>query len=291
MRGEIAGLTENDIVHIETSVAPPGISAVQAAVDGLDRRVVIRLRDSTVLDTVAAPIATRAQSKLEFARIAPTGPMAQLSPISGDSMSANIPFVPLFHTAYSPMGYWVSGDPHRYAVTVGRLDGPVRLESDLAAVESTVREREELVQYAKWSYSAVARPLPLNVSMIPHSKPFFKGISVDWDGLVWVELHQDAVRLPLDTVGRPDLGRLRRSRLVQQELAPSHIWEEPTVYDLFAPDGEFVGRLRLPPRSTVIGSRNRRIWLLQRNEMDVVSLARYSVIPAEGAPSETYWRR
>jgi hypothetical protein len=52
---------------------------------------------------------------------------------------------------------------------------------------------------------------------------------------------------------------------------------EPVVFDVFAVTGEFLGTVRLPARATFAAARDDKLWLVQRDELDVPRVVRYRV--------------
>jgi hypothetical protein len=54
-------------------------------------------------------------------------------------------------------------------------------------------------------------------------------------------------------------------------------WREPTVYDVFEPDGRYVGRLRLPYAFIPIVFQGDDVWGIFRDDLDVEYVHRYRV--------------
>ena len=58
---------------------------------------------------------------------------------------------------------------------------------------------------------------------------------------------------------------------------PANLWDEPRVYDIFAPTGDFLGRLTVPERASYAASKGPFIWLVVRDDDDVPTVVRYRV--------------
>jgi hypothetical protein len=61
---------------------------------------------------------------------------------------------------------------------------------------------------------------------------------------------------------------------------------EPLVYDVFAPTGEFLGRIRLPARSSFGNARGNRLWLIATDDYEVPTLVRFRVEALTGNTTE-----
>jgi hypothetical protein len=180
------------------------------------------------------------------------------------------PLTPIFHSTFSPLGYYVSGASDRYAILVHRGPGSLlRIESDLPRVRASGEERDALAEGFRESMRRSGLSTEDRWS-VPESKPFFSGLEalrVDADGRIWARLHWAATVAPT-----PDDSTGRRE------------WLEPTVYDVFEPDGTFRGRVRLPDRSSYEAAMGDRVWLIVRDEDDVERLHAFRMTPRTTRP-------
>jgi hypothetical protein len=154
---------------------------------------------------------------------------SNISGSSKNSMSiSSVPFTAEAKWAFSPLGYFVGGVNDRYHITLFRPNAPLAIEREIepVAVQSAEAsaEKERLTRqfrgnFPGWSWNGAA---------IPGTKPPFKELFVGDDGRLWVELSQP---------GRP-----------QEADDPSDppVWKEPAVFDVFEPDGRYLGQVAAP---------------------------------------------
>lgn len=186
----------------------------------------------------------------------------------GTSMNS-VPFAPSRTWAFSPHGYFVWAVSDRYAVTLARPEGPLRIERDVARVPVDADERANHEEQITANMRRMDPNWRWNGPTIPDTKPFVRNLTVAADGRLWVGRHQPAVRVEPDTSGGPrDPGAPPPSR-----------WREPMAYDVFEPDGRFLGHLRVPERTTLLYMRGDHAWGTQRDSLDVPTVIRFRVQP------------
>jgi len=180
---------------------------------------------------------------------------------------AAAPLMPEYHATFSPLGYFISAHGGSYSILLHRgSGGPLRIESDVARVRASGEERKALAE----EFEASIRRSRASVTdrwEVPETKPFFSGLEAlraDADGRIWARLHWTATLAggETDTVG----------------IAK---WVEPVVYDVFEPDGTFMGRLQPPSRSEYAAARGDKLWLILRDEFDVQRLARFRIVRSD----------
>ena len=141
----------------------------------------------------------------------------------GNRSISGVPFSPLAHWDWSPFGYFVGGASDRYRIDLLRPGGVLRLERDVPSVavdpaESAAKKAEATEQmrrnFPDWTW---------NGPEIPSTKPWFRRLYVGGDGRIWVWRSQPGV--------------------VADE---SGEWTEPTLFDVYEPDGRFLGESRGP---------------------------------------------
>ena len=107
-------------------------------------------------------------------------------------------------------------------------------------------EREE--------WMAIAREMPPHLRApnvryaIPKVKPVIRDLFSDHQGRIWVDVYVPAEKRNL-LPRRP--GNTR----------PQLTWRERTTFDVFASDGAYLGRLQLPPESSLLEVRDTRVYL------------------------------
>jgi len=101
---------------------------------------------------------------------------------------------------------------------------------------------------------------------IPDTKPAFSELTVGTDGRIWVQLHQPGY---LDEAADPD------------DPDATDGWAEPAVWDVFEPDGTYLGQVRAPnslstyPRP-IFGPEH--VWAITTDELDVQYLTRFRIV-------------
>ncbi len=201
--------------------------------------------------------------------------IAQRTSEDGTSTSVNnVPFSPAEHWAFSPLGYMVGGLSTRYAIDQYRRDGTVlRMEREYEPVPVTSGERSNREERARWNMRQTQPDWTWNGPAIPDHKPPFRDINVGRDGRIWVMVSTPGEQIPDDEIIEPsDQGPNPR---------PATRWREPTAYDVFEPDGTYLGRVMAPtgispwPEPVFDGD---RVWAVVRDELDVQYVTRFRVV-------------
>ncbi len=169
---------------------------------------------------------------------------------------------------WHPHGYYVGAFSARYAVELRRPGGPVlrieRAGQPAAPVAAGQRaDLEAVLETRRREPDEGGSPPPRPV---PQVKPALRAIATGDDGRIWVQPHVESVELttPIDTTLPPTQ---RPSR-----------WIEPSVWDVFEPDGVFLGRLELPPKATVFVRRGDQVWGTVRDEDNVPFIVRWRIV-------------
>lgn len=178
--------------------------------------------------------------------------------VPGGSMTVDVPFAPSFHWALDARGYlWVATSSELKFYQTGFAGDTTRIiERAYAPVSVSAAEERAAIEALDWFTRQGGR---IDPSRFPDTKPAFASFSVDRDGYLWVRptLPGDGIPVPDDVPGL---------RLVE--------------YDIFDPDGRYLGRLQNgPPRFVLRG--NRMIgWAT--DELGVTWVLRYRI---EGRPA------
>ena len=106
---------------------------------------------------------------------------------------------------------------------------------------------------------------------VPEVKPFFRDIFVGDDGRVWV-FRYVAAQKRTDAEPLPD----RPER-------PLLTWREPWTFDVFEPDGTFLGSVEVPELLEPLGFRGDRIWGTLMDADGVEHVVRLRVVPEDGS--------
>jgi hypothetical protein len=174
--------------------------------------------------------------------------------------SSVLPFAPQGVWSFSPLGYVVGGYSDRYAFSYTRDDGRVvRIERVVEPVAVTAGERAFREHQTTTSMRGTDPAWRWSGPAIPATKAPFTSIRPDGDGRFWVRVAAAGEVVPVE-----ERAELRPG----QEPGPEP-WREPVVFDVFDPDGAFLGSVRMPPRFTWYGASGDEVWGTLRDEYDV----------------------
>ncbi|MGH7476434.1 MAG: 6-bladed beta-propeller [Longimicrobiales bacterium] len=233
--------------------------------DGRDAALIRYSPQGDVLDTLDLP-----QRDYE----APTITAA----VEGARQTWLVPFSPRAAWTYSPHGYFVQGVGTSYAVDllrgeagvlrIGRRTEPVPVAASERAYEEDRVSRAMRRLDPAWSW---------NGPPIPETKPPFRDIAVATDGRIWVQLHQPGHEV---ADAAPEDGGTRAG----EPPAPAR-WAEPVVYDVFRPDGTYLGEVHAPDGfqtspTPLFGAD--RVWAVIEDELGVNYVVRLRLETATG---------
>ncbi len=200
--------------------------------------------------------------------------VAQRTNEGGTSTSVNtVPFSASDHWAFSPFGYTVGGVSDAYAIDLFKPDGTVlRIERVYEPVPVKGGERSNREELTRWSMRRTQPDWTWNGPAIPHEKPPYRDLFVGRDGRIWVLLHQPAEPIPDSQLLEPDPD--------DPTARPALRWHEPPAFDVFEPDGTYLGRVTGPvdmsfsPTPTFDGL---NVWAVVRDALDVQYVTRFRV--------------
>jgi hypothetical protein len=151
--------------------------------------------------------------------------------------------------AYVPGGI-VSGQTHAYRFVITQPGKrPLVVERRHTPLPLGEEERED---WMKWVEYFRTRPGGRGATYeLPNTKPAIRELRSDHLGRIWVEVFVKAEKR--NEPPRP-----------AGDVRPVLTWKERTTYDVFAPGGEYLGRIGLPAQSTVLAIRDNRLITLTR---------------------------
>jgi len=219
---------------------------------------------------LTGPIEADAPWPIGLLRLSPTGEILDTipsPPFPGEPTGGGGTFVPEKHWDLHPHGYLVVGVSDRYALELRKPEGTLRIEKEGERLTVHPEERAEHEARRQHLMRTQGQSMTAEPPPVPRVKPFFRGVYAGEDGTIWVHVHQDAVRRdpPADaSESAPD--------------APPPInWSEPIVFDVFEPDGTYLGEVRVPPRTTLQTFSRDQVWAIRRGEFDELYLVRMRV--------------
>lgn len=219
--------------------------------------------DGTPGDTLQAPRFDFEPSSLVAQRIE-----------DGENQSTSVnsvPFSPTVSWTYSPLGYFVGGVATRYAFNLYKPPHRVlRIERDnWDPVPVLADERDEQESRTTANMRQTQPDWRWNGDPIPETKPPYKGILIGERGRIWVWLSQEAKQIETDEV----------EEVAHNEIPPQ-TWVESVAFDVFEPDGRYLGMVRAPdgfarsPRPFIRGD---TVWAVVRGEFDVPYVTRFHI--------------
>jgi len=212
--------------------------------------------DGTVMETLSIPTWDYDEQQVVARR-------------EGSSSTRKVPFTPEVQVGFSRLGYLVGGLSTDYRIDLFRPEGVLRIERAWEPVPVTGEESSEMRRYVE---EGLRRNYPgwrWNGPGIPETKPPFSGILVGDDGRIWVQLHTTAVAY------RSEAEALEEERRTNR---PQRRFREPIRFDVFEPDGRYLGQVRVPddfrmtPQPVLRGN---YVWAVTRDELDVPRVVRY----------------
>lgn len=214
----------------------------------------------TVIDTVMAPVLPNADPQLTAMHISATG-------IGG--ATRNVPFGTYARYAISPLGHIVSALLRPYAVHTEANGKHLRVTREFAPPPVTDEERAQARANIEFTMRRVKRDFQWNGPEIPREKPPINDLAVGLDGRIWIQLSVPSVAYEPES---PSDGNKDR---------PPPVNFRPTEkrWDVFEPDGRYLGRIAAPRAVSVFVMRGNLAWGVVRDENDVPAIVRMHVEP------------
>ncbi len=182
--------------------------------------------------------------------------------------SYSAPYTPGFLWAWHPDGWFVVANSGSGEIILARTSGkPIVIRRHFPPVPVPDAERTALAA----SLTKTLREVQPDWSLpqpIPYTKPPTGSFVVTRDGHLWVLVATPSERVP------------------DSELPPSRDTTPPTphfrsalVYEVYAPDGRFLGRVSFPRNSTLMQADGDTVWLIERDADDLPAVVRARITP------------
>ena len=175
-----------------------------------------------------------------------------------------IPYLPQPDWRVSPLGYLVSTPSDRYAITLARPDGPLRIERDVPAVAVDEAERSQIERSMTRSIQRQSPGWRWNGPPVPDRKPPVEGLRVADDGRIWV-----ARSFASERVDDPDADTT--------DGEAEQLWRSPSGYDVFGADGHWLGHLPLPRGTALLHMRGDTAWGTVTDSLGVQRVVRFRI--------------
>jgi hypothetical protein len=190
---------------------------------------------------------------------------------SGGGTQKYLPFAPRGVWTFSPLGYMIGGIPTRYSFDLFLAPGRVlRIErTDWRPVSVAPAERTEHERIVTNMMRRVDPAWRWTGPGIPDTKPPYTGLFVGDSGRIWVLLHQEAQQSEPDLKDTDEAG-----------ASPQLTWIEPVAFDVFEPDGRYLGMVRAPKGFSTRPSpviRGDTVWAVVHGALDVPFVNRFVI--------------
>lgn len=186
---------------------------------------------------------------------------------SRSSMSST--HAPGYHWGWHPDGFFVVGQGGKYEIVIARPGGkPVVIRRRLPGVPVSAEERDEERERITFTLRQTDPGWSWSGPALPETKAPLSALFISRDGRIWARVAAPSERIPeaeLDAPRRPG--------------APVTHFRTPTVHEVFAADGRFLGRITFPSRSRLIEADGHLVWALVRDEAGLPAVARFRIDP------------
>jgi hypothetical protein len=191
------------------------------------------------------------------------------------STTNGVPFAPKRLMTMSPLGYLVTGYPNRYAFEMHQPGHSlVSVRRDVKADQVTRAERREARERIEERMRQTDPAWSWNGPDIPDTKPLYHTINMGLDGRVWIGLTPEAGPRIGGLSGTSGAGQgAPRTARPTADRGPS----QPTLYDVFEPDGRYLGQVQLPAGFSAAARKGDQVWGVALGDDDVPRLKRYRI--------------
>ncbi len=187
----------------------------------------------------------------------------------GGRSSTSVRYAPGGFWRWHPGGYFVAADGGRYTITLGRTASkPVRIERSMAPVPVSAAEQENEKAMITWNLRQTNPAWVWSGDAMPAQKAPLQAIVVTRDGRIWARVAMPSEQIPERELEPP-----------RSDGRPQRLFRDATVYEVFSPEGEFLGRVDFPPRTTLQEADGDVVWAITRDEDGLPGVMRYRVVP------------
>lgn len=196
-----------------------------------------------------------------------------VSPDGNGRSSTSSSFAPNFFWDWHPDGFFVAGHGGRYEVIIERRDAkPTVIRRTAPPVPILPDERSEEKERITWNMRQTQPGWTWSGPEIPETKAPLAGILVARDGNIWVRVASPSERIPDGEL--PLKGETRPGGRPGSQ-APIRRYRSPVIYEVYHSSGRFLGRVPLPPRTTLIQADGDSFWGITRDADDLPAVTRF----------------
>lgn len=178
-------------------------------------------------------------------------------------------FAPNYHWQWHPDGYFVVAHGGTFEIILARREGtPVVIRRGLPPVPIEPDERSDEQERITWSMRRTQPGWTWSGPAIPETKAPLTQLFVARDGRIWARVAAPSERVPDAELDEP-----------RENGPPISRFRSPVVWEVFAPDGTFLGRIPFPPRTTLMEADANTVWALGRDENDLPAIVRFRIDP------------
>jgi hypothetical protein len=189
--------------------------------------------------------------------------------VEGNTSATGSRHAPNFYWSWTPAGEFVAAHGGKYEIVVARDNAkPLMIRRTMSPVVIDEAEREWERRQILWNMRQTDPRWTWQGPPLPTAKAPMRSMSVSRDGRIWVQ-----VAVASDTI--PESER----PVYSDSLRPVPWHQTPSVYEVFAPTGEFLGRVALPSRARFMDADGNTVWGIDLDENDMPAVTRWRVEP------------
>jgi hypothetical protein len=172
--------------------------------------------------------------------------------------------------SWHPDGHWVLMEGGGYRVLFAKREGrPIVVTRDAPSIPVDEDERAYHEERILWLMRRLDPSWTWQGAPIPNVRAPASAMFIARDGSVWVQ-----VALPAERIPEAERDEQRA------DASPVRRWRERFAYEVFDRTGTFLGRVAIPPRTTLHDAAGDIVWGIQVNEDDVPTIVKFRVTPA-----------
>lgn len=189
--------------------------------------------------------------------------------VKDNTSATSSTYAPNFYWGWLPAGGFVAANGAHYQLVVDREGAlPLVIARTMAPIAIAADERDYEERRILWNMRQTDPGWSWQGPPIPTTKAPIRGMRIARDGRIWVQ-----VAVASDTI--PESERA----VYPDSTRPVARHRMDGMYEVFAPDGRFLGRVALPPRAILIDADGDTVWGLGRDADDMPAVTRWRIEP------------